>query len=92
MHLRRLQFLGQFLRRSLPSPSASASTSAPGPTPPQQCRSVGIVGDYDSAALDVGKNLNMLLVGVDDGFVTLKQNVGDGMVMGAPQVRQTTWI
>ena len=27
--------------------------------------------------------LNMLLVGVNDGFVTLEQNVGDEMAMGA---------
>ena len=42
------------------------------------------VGDDDSAALDVGMNLNMLLVGVDDGVVTTEQNVGDEMAMGAP--------
>lgn len=70
------------------SPSASASASAPGPTPPQQQqqqhRAVGIVGDDDTAALDVGMNLNILLAGVDDGFVALEQNVGDDMAMGAP--------
>ena len=70
------------------SPSASAPTSAPGPTPPQQQqqqhRAVGIVGDDDAAALDVGMNLNLLLAGVDDGFVALEQTVGDDMAMGAP--------
>ena len=68
-----------------PAPFAFASTSAPGETPPQQQRrAVGIVGENDSAARDVGMNLNMLLVGVDDGFVTLEQNVGDDMAMGSP--------
>ena len=67
------------------SPSASASTCAPGATPPQQQHhTIGIVGDDDSATLDVDMNLNMLLVGVDGGFVTLEQNVGDDMAMGAP--------
>ena len=45
---------------------------------------MGIVGDDDAAALEVNLNLNMLLAGVDDGFVTLEQNVGDDLAMGAP--------
>lgn len=72
----------------VPVAATSPSASAPGPTPPQQQqqqrRAVGIVGDDDTAALDVGMNLNMLLVGVDDGFVALEQNAGDDLAMGAP--------
>jgi hypothetical protein len=71
------------------TPPAPAQVHAPPrhtPAPPSQQgrRAVGIVGDDDAAALEVNLNLNMLLAGVDDGFVALEQNVGDDLALGAP--------
>ena len=89
MHLQRRPG-GQFRRLSPPQPVR--------PPPPLRLLQAqpplsSVAPEDDSAALDVGMNLNVLLVGVDDGFVTWGKCKMSGMTWRwAPLAgHQATW-